>query len=427
MSAPSRSAPSPGPSPSAGPSPGPAAAGALAGLRVLDLTLMLAGPFCTMMLADQGADLVKIEPPGGDNTRRVGPFFPDDKLGAYGGYFQSINRNKRSIALDLKSPRGREVFLRLVREADVVVENFRVGVMDRLGLGYEALREINPRLVYATLRGFGDPRTGASPYADWPAYDVVAQAMGGVMQITGPAPGQPLKVGPGIGDTIPAMMLAFGILAAVRHAERTGQGQFVDIAMYDSILAVCERIVHQHAYTGAIPGPEGNGHPLLCPFGLFPASDGWVAIACPQDTFWADLCAAMGRPELATDSRYQTNAARVENRQAVVEAVSAWTRGLAKAALKERLGGKVPFGPVNDVADIFADPHIAVRGMLVKVEHPGSALPSVVVNTPLRMTETPGGVRRRAPLIGEDTAEILAEAGFDAAEIAALRADRIVG
>ncbi|MGV0759886.1 CoA transferase [Tistrella mobilis] len=383
--------------------------GALAGLKVIDLTVMLAGPFCTMLLADQGADVIKVEPPEGDHTRTVGPFMPDDGLHAFGGYFQSVNRNKRSIALDLKSAAGRADFLKLVAGADVVVENFRAGVMDRLGLGYETLAAVNPRLVYACLRGFGDPRTGASPYVDWPAYDVVAQAMGGVMGITGPAPDQPMKVGPGIGDTVPATMLAFGILAAVRHADRTGKGQFVDIAMYDAILALCERIAFQHSYAGVVPHPEGNGHPLLCPFGLFRAADGWVSIACPQDRFWRDLCTAMGRPELGTDPRYALNNDRVVHRTEVIEAVTAWTSTRSKAELGAALGGLVPFGPVNDATDIFADPHVAVREMLQPVDHPGSARRGMIAGVPLRMTLTQGRVRARAPLLDEHADDIRAE------------------
>ena len=270
--------------------------GALAGLRVLDLSQVLAGPFCTQMLADHGAEVIKIEPPEGDPARRFAPFRADDTERAFGGYFQSINRGKKSVVLDLKDPAGRAAFLKLVAGADVLVENYRAGVMERLGLGYETLARINPRLVYGAIRGFGDPRSGESPYNDWPAFDVVAQAMGGIMGITGPTADQPLKIGPGVGDTVPALMLAFGILAAVRHAERSGQGQFVDISMIDGVLALCERLVHQYSYAGEVAGPEGNGHPLLCPFGLFRAADGWVAIGCPTDKFWVELAAAIGRP-----------------------------------------------------------------------------------------------------------------------------------
>ena len=387
--------------------------GALAGLRVLDLSQVLAGPFCTQMLADHGAEVIKIEPPEGDPARRFAPFRADDAEHAFGGYFQSINRGKKSVVLDLKDPAGRAAFLKLVADADVLVENYRAGVMERLGLGYEALAKINPRLVYGAIRGFGDPRSGQSPYNDWPAFDVVAQAMGGIMGITGPTADQPLKIGPGIGDTVPALMLAFGILAAVRHAERSGQGQFLDISMIDGVLALCERLVHQYSYAGEVAGPEGNGHPLLCPFGLFRAADGWVAIGCPTDKFWVELATAIGRPELAVDPGWATNAARLARRGEVTTLIEGFTTQRSKAALKALFGGRVPFGPVQNAAEIFADPHFAARGMLVQVEQPGSATPVTIAGVPVHLSATPGAVRGRAPRLGEHTAQVLAGLGAD--------------
>lgn len=401
--------------------------GALAGLRVLDLTMVLAGPFCSMLLADHGADVIKIEPPSGDMTRKLGPFFADDAERAYGGYFQSVNRNKRSIALDLKSQAGKDVFLRLAETADVIVENFRPGVMDRLGLGYELLSARNRRLVYAALRGFGDPRTGSSPLADWPAYDVVAQAVGGIMGVTGPSRTQPLKVGPGVGDMVPGLFLAFGLLAAVRHAERTGQGQFVDVAMYDAVLALCERIVYQFDHHGKSPGPEGNHHPLLCPFGIFPTSDGWAAIGCPEDAFWVDLCAAMGRPEMARDAAFATTRDRVANSDRVIRAVTDWSSQLTKAQIAALIGGRVPFGPVHTAEDIFTDPHVVARGMLATLDHAGSNSRATVANTPIRMTRTEGGARSRAPRLSENAVTILEEVGYTQIEIASLRAQSVVG
>ncbi len=400
--------------------------GALAGLKVLDLTQMLAGPYCTMMLADQGAEVLKIEPVDGDPTRHFGPFRADDTRKDFGGYFQSTNRNKKSLSLDLKAPEGRRLFLDLAREADVVVENFRAGVMDRLGLGYETLAKDNPRLVYAAIRGFGDPRTGASPYVDRPAFDVVAQAMGGAMSITGPDAATPLKIGPGVGDIFPAALAAFGIMAALHHARATGEGQFVDVAMYDGIVAMCERIVYQHSYTGQVPAPEGNQHPILCPFGTFPARDGAVTIGCPRDPFWLELADAMGQPELRDDPRFATNNDRLAHREETVAVVEAWTRSRTKAEIAKALEGRVPFGPVNTAADIFADPHMTARAMLVEVEHPGSATPVTIASTPIRMTATPGGVHRRAPLRGEDTDAVLAGLGLTPEIIADLRTRGIV-
>lgn len=402
-------------------------AGALAGTRVIDLTQMLAGPYCTMMLADQGAEVIKIEPMGGDPTRLFGPFRDDDGAHHFGGYFQSTNRNKLSLALDLKQPEGRDILLSLVREADILVENFRAGVMDRLGIGYEVLARENPRLVYAAIRGFGDPRTGASPHVDRPAFDVVAQAMGGAMAITGPDAHTPVKIGPGIGDIFPASLAAFGILAAYHHATRTGQGQFVDVAMYDGIVSLCERAVYQYSYTGSSPVPEGNQHPILCPFGVFEARDGQVTIGCPRDTFWMELVTIIGRPELGADPRFATNNQRLAHRAETVEIIESWTRARTKAEIAEALGVRVPFGPVNTAADIYADPHMKARAMLVEVEHPGSARPVTIASTPVRMTLTQGGVTRRAPLTGEHTDAILRLAGVSEEAIGRLRAAKVVG
>jgi crotonobetainyl-CoA:carnitine CoA-transferase CaiB-like acyl-CoA transferase len=397
----------------------PAPFGALRDIRVIDLTQMLAGPYGTMVLADHGAEVIKIEPPAGDVTRRGGPYRADDTVQALGGYFQSVNRNKRSICLDLKTEGGRAALKAMVRDADAIVENYRAGVMDRLGLSYEVLREINPRLVYGTLRGFGDARGGASPYVDWPAYDVVAQAMGGIMAITGSDPLTPTKVGPGVGDIVPGMMLAFGVLAAVHNARRTGVGQFVDVAMTDAILAICERMVWQHSVQGLTPGPEGNHHPFLCPFGIFPAADGHITLAAHQDAFFDVLCAQIGAEALPAENRFADQAGRTDHRYALIEELSAVTRRFTKAELMTRLGGRIPFGPVMNIADVEADPHFRAREMIVEVEQPGAS-PIRVAGVPIKMTETPGAVARRSPLLGEDTRHYLKAAGLRDDEIDAL-------
>jgi crotonobetainyl-CoA:carnitine CoA-transferase CaiB-like acyl-CoA transferase len=377
---------------------------------VLDFTQALAGPFCTQNLADLGARVVKIETmDGGDLSRRSGPFHAADTDHENSGYFHSINRNKESIAADLKSPEGIELVKQLVPRFDVVVENFRGGVMDRLGLSYEVLRELNPALVYGTIRGFGDPRSGLSQYSDWPAYDVVGQAMGGMMGITGPGPGEPLKIGPGVGDTIPGLYLALGIVSAVLSARATGIGQFVDVAMVDCILAVCERIVHQHSFGGTIPGPEGNHHPFLLPFGAYPAKDGHVAIACPGDRFFPTLCAALGAAELANDPRFKDAESRAENRVLFIQTLSELTRRYTKAELTKRLGGLVPFGPVYSVAEIVADQHFDIRNMLPQIEVPGLPAPLRIAGQPLKFSETPAGVRSRGPRLGEHTETVLRE------------------
>jgi crotonobetainyl-CoA:carnitine CoA-transferase CaiB-like acyl-CoA transferase/flavin reductase (DIM6/NTAB) family NADH-FMN oxidoreductase RutF len=379
--------------------------GILRGLRVLDLSRMLSGPYATMMLADHGAEVLKIEDAQGDTSRMNGPYRDDDPGKEWAGYFVSLNRSKKSLQLDLKSEDGRQTLRRLVRTADVLVENYRPGVMERLGLSYESLAEINPRLVYAALRGFGDPRTGESPYAKWPAYDVVAQAMGGLISVTGADRDHPTKVGPGIGDVFAGMVAAFGILAALRAAEATGRGQFLDVAMYDAMLSLCERLVYQHDFDGTVPGPEGNGHPLLAPFGLYPSADGMVAIGVVDDAFWRILAEAMGRADLGRDAAFATRAARRVNMTEVNALVADWTRLHSRADLTALLGGRIPFGPVNDIAAIFADPHVAARGMIATIPHaePGKR-PWRVAANPLRFASSPAPAPVAPSRLGADQA-----------------------
>lgn len=384
--------------------------GVLQGVVVLDLTQVLSGPYCTMMLADHGADVLKVEPPGGDISRTLGPYFSEDTGNHNGGYFHSVNRNKRSIVLDLKHPGDCAILRDLAAHADIVVENYRAGVMDRLGLSYETLRERNPRLVYAAIRGFGDPRTGDSPYIDWPAFDIVAQAMSGFMSVTGP--GTPMKAGPGVGDIVPGIMLAFGIVAALRHAERTGNGQFLDVAMYDAMLGLCERIVYQYSVTGRVPMSEGNEHPLVCPFSIFEARDGWVAIGCPIEAQWRTLAALIGREDLLADPRFASNPLRVEHGALVRAAITAWTGIRTRAEVAAELGGRVPFGPVNDISDIMADAHVATRGMVASIALPELGRELTVAGVPVHFAQTPGGVHRRGARLGEHTREILDQFGI---------------
>ena len=386
--------------------------GALAGLLVVDLTQVLAGPFCTQILADHGAEVIKVESLKGDETRKLGPYRDDDELREISGYYQSVNRNKKSIALDLKTREGQEVLLALVDRADVLVENYRAGVMDRLGMSYEALAARNPRLVYAAIRGFGDRRSGESPYASWPAFDIVGQAMGGIMSITGPAADTPVKVGPGVGDLIPGLYAVVGIVMALLEARRSGLGQFVDVGMVDCVLATCERIVNQYSYTGRVPRPEGNRHPLLCPYGVVRAADGWLTLSAPTDDFWRKLASLIERPDLASDPRYATNDERLQRQDAVYQAIEAFTRTRTKAELAALFGEVIPFAPIYDVADIFADPHFRIREMLIDVEQPGSATPVKVAGVPVKLSRTPGRVRHRAPLLGENSREVLERAGY---------------
>jgi crotonobetainyl-CoA:carnitine CoA-transferase CaiB-like acyl-CoA transferase len=388
--------------------------GPLQDVRILDLTQALAGPFCTMLLADLGADVIKVEPRRGDMTRGMPPW-PADRAGCdYGGYFASINRNKRSIVLDLRKDGDRGIFLKLAETADAVVENSKVGVMDRLGVGYEVLRAANERMVYGAIRGFGDPRTGESPYASWPAYDIISQSMGGLVGTTGPEGSRGYPAGASVGDIFPGTLAALAIVSAIHASRRTGAGQFVDVAMYDAMLSLCENLAYNYTYSGRVLEPKGNGHPALCPFDVFEASDGAVAIAAPTPHQWDLLCALIGRVDLMDDPRTRDNLARVAHRAEVVDIIAAWTRTRSKAEIVEALGGRVPVGPVNTAADIFADPHVHARGMLADVELPGNAGHVQLPGSAMKFTGTPAGIYRRPPLLDEHRHEILAEAGIAA-------------
>ncbi|WP_247000204.1 succinyl-CoA:mesaconate CoA-transferase [Halosolutus gelatinilyticus] len=381
--------------------------GALSNLRVLDLTQVLAGPYCTMLLADMGADVVKIERPGGDLIRSNPPFVDDPEYEAYGGYFQSVNRGKRSIELNFGDEADREDFLSLVEEADVVVENYRSGTMEKYDLGYETLRKYNPELIYSSIRGFGDPRTGETHRQGQPSFDLIAQALGGVMEITGHEDGPPTKVGPGIGDLFTATLNCIGILAAVNHREQTGEGQYVDTAMYDAMISMTERAIYQQSYTGEPPSRRGNSHPTLFPYDAFETADGHAVIAAFGDNHWRAVCEAMDRPDLAAD--YPDPASRLENRDELREEIAAWAADLGNEELIDALEGRVPVAPVQNTEDIFEDPHVHAREMLVPVEQPGADAEVEISGSPIKMTATNPRPRGRAPLLNEHREEILGE------------------
>lgn len=383
--------------------------GPLSDVRVVDLTQVLSGPYATMLLADMGADVIKIEPPTGDVSRAWGPHLDDPvRAESYGGYFASINRNKRSVVLDLHTERGINDLHQLLATADVLVENFRIGVMDRLGFGYETLHTAYPQLVYASIRGFGDPRTGASPYADWPAFDIIAQAMGGILSVTGSGPDDVTKVGPGVGDIFPAALSVCGILAALHEARATGEGQLVDVAMYDAVLSLTERIVYQHSITGESPRAQGNTHPILCPYGLTRTSDGFLAIATPTDHHWIELCEAMDRSDLRDDPDLLMNEGRQRNSTRVYSELEKWSRSLTTAAALTRLHSKVPCAPVHFAEDISADPHIKVRNMIQTVDHPSGGTVDIA-GAPIKFSRHHDASLQRAPLLGEHTEEILGQ------------------
>lgn len=387
---------------------------ALTNLRVLDLTRVLVGPYATMVLADLGADVVKVELPGvGDDSRAYPPHVEGESA-----YFMSLNRNKRSLTLDLKNGRGKALLLELVRRADVLVENFRPGAMDRLGLGYERLRQENPRLIYAAASGFG--QTG--PYRERPAYDAVVQAMGGIMSLTGPEGGPPTRVGASIGDIAAGLFTAIGILAAALHREESGQGQLVDVAMLDCQVAILENAVARYAATGVAPRPIGNRHPAIFPFEPFDTADGQLMIAAGNDPLWRALCRAIGQPELADDPRFRTNPLRHEHYVEMRDLLAMAFRQRSTAAWRELLDAAgVPNGPINDIAALTRDPQIQARAMLQEVDHPRAGR-TLLPGVPIKLSATPGAIRAPAPLLGQHSAEVLADwLGYDATQVATLR------
>lgn len=396
------------------------AGGALQGLTVIDLGHALAGPLCAALLADHGAEVIKVEPPEGDHARYVGPFPSEASRAEYGAVFQFANRNKKGMALDLKSPGGKEVLLRLVAGADVLIENFRAGVMERLGLGYEVLAAQNPRLVYTSIRGYGDPRGGRTAYTDWPAVDIVGQAMGGLMSVTGPSSDSPMLAGAVPGDTLPGMYAAFATLAAVLEARRSGQGQYIDVSMVDAVMAMNEPVVTSYSITGTIPTPMGSRLSNIVPFGRIRVKDGWAVLAVPPGRHWATFCRLIGQPELATDPRFSTDSARTRNADAAYELVERFTMERTADELTALFGGHIPFAPVFDARRIAEDPYFRTRDMLASVDHPGTSAKVTLAGVPAKLSRTPGGIRHGAPRFGQHTLEMLEALGYSPEQAAAL-------
>jgi CoA:oxalate CoA-transferase len=390
--------------------------GPLAGLTVVDLTWVLSGPFASMVLADLGADVIKVErPPYGDVARTTGPY-----IGDWSTYFFSINRGKKSMVLDLKKPEGRDLFLRLAEKADVVMENYTPGTMDRLGVGYETLSARNPRLIYAATSGFG--QTG--PDRDRPALDIIVQGMGGIMSITGEPGGPPVRPGISQGDITAGLYAAIGILAALQERERSGKGQIIDISMLDCQIAILENAFARYFAAGEVPKPIGTRHPLATPFQAFPTKDGWIVVALSWgvENQWELFCATIGRADLIGDPRFDTPGLRTKHHAELEPILNEALRKKTTAEwLREFDAIGLPCGPLNDIPSAAAHPQVKAREMLVDVEHPdGFSLK--IADTPVKLDRTPGGIQGPPPALGQHTDEVLARLlGLSAEEIKALR------
>ena len=391
----------------------------LEGIRVLDLGHVLAMPTCTMQLADLGAEVIKIERSGkGDDSRNFGPFKNKESA-----YFISINRNKKSITLDLKKEKGKKIFKDLVKISDVVAENYRPNTMQKLGLGYEDLKKINPKIIYASISGFGHK----SVYQERPGYDIIAQATGGIMGITGQADGPPTRVGSSIGDIFSGTYATIGILAALRVRDKSGLGQEVDISMMDAVLSVLENAVVRYTVTGEIPKRIGSGHPSIAPFDVFETKDGWVVIAIGNDSLWEKFCKVIDKVELLKDSHFSTNPKRSENYRELKPIIAEWSREkTVEEILNILIKAGVPVGEVNTIDKIVDDPNIKLREMIVEVKHPQAGKVKIT-NTPIKLSLTPGKVEKASPLLGQHTEEILNELlGFSKEEIDSLRREDVI-
>ncbi|MBA3436175.1 MAG: CoA transferase [Chloroflexi bacterium] len=411
--------------------------GPLAGVRVCDLSTVLAGPYCTMLLADLGAEVIKVEPPDGDPTRRYGPPYAgapeptvtyplddpraDSNYAGESGYYLSINRNKRGMRLDLKQASAREVLGRILERSDVLVENQRTGGLHRLGFPDEELERINPRLVRLSITGYGP----SGPDAGKPGFDFIIQAASGLMSITGQpdeAGGEPTKVGVAVADLTTGMLGSVAVLAALREAERTGRGQRIDLSLLESSVAWLINQAANHLVGGTVPGRLGNRHPNITPYETFPTADGQIAVAVGSERQWQRFCEALGAPGLATDPRFATNGERVRERDALRDLlVSRFVARPSAEWLEVLSATDVPCGPVRDVAEVFADPQVLAREMVATVEHPTVGALRLT-GIPFKFAATPGSIRRPPPLLGQHTDEILSELGFSGMEIERLRA-----
>lgn len=390
--------------------------GPLAGMKVLELAQIMAGPTCGTLLADMGADVIKIEKiPGGDDSRR----YAEPQVNGESAAFMMLNRNKRSVALNLKTESGREVLRRLVKDADVLFENYRKGTMEKLGVGYEDLRKINPALVWCSISGYG--QTG--PYAERGGFDLIAQGVSGIMSITGEPGGPPVKSGPPVTDINAGLLATIGIVSAYVHRLKTGEGQFVDTSLMEAGI---QQTFWQSAIyfaTGISPGPTGSAHVLAAPYQAFPTADGWINIGGANQSNWERIATMVGAPELITDPRFRTNSDRMANREELARLLGERLKQRTTAEwLKDLDAAGIPAGPINDIAAMAADPQTLAREMVVELEHP-KAGKTKALGLPIKFSETPGRITRPAPVLGQHTREVLLGVGYTDAEIDALAAE----
>ena len=379
----------------------------LTGLKVIDLTRILSGPFCTMMLADFGADVIKVEPLRGDDSRRIG--IQGD---CENPYFVNMNRNKRSIAVDLRADEGKEIIRRLVKTADVLVENFRPDVMDKMGLGYGELKKINPGLIYAAINGFGK----SGPYRDRPAFDFIAQAMSGFMSVNGSEDMEPIRAGIPITDTIAGLYVAFGILAAIRRREQTGHGEEIQTAMVDGMISMLTFASSAYFATGELPPRNGNDHMVVSPYGVFQTADGPLAVAPSTEKTWLALCKVLDLEYLITDPDFDTNEKRREKRGDINRIVNEKTQTQPRDALMQRFNqAGIPCGPINNLKEVFSDPQVLHQEMVLESPQPTGKVK--MTGFPVKMTTAPAKLRRPSPQIGEHNREVLLEAGYSNLEI----------
>jgi crotonobetainyl-CoA:carnitine CoA-transferase CaiB-like acyl-CoA transferase len=395
--------------------------GALAGLRIVELAHIMAGPVAGLMLADMGAEIVKVEKlPGGDDTRRMVP----PRVGAESAAYLMMNRNKRGIALDLKTPGGKAALRRLIERADVLIENYRAGTLEKLGFGYAQVRAWAPRLVYCSLSGFG--RTG--PYAARGGFDLVAQGMSGLMSVTGDGPGRaPVKVGAPVTDITSGILAAMGILGALQARARTGQGQLVETSLFEAGIVQTYWQSAIALATGTSPGPLGSAHPLNAPYQAFETADGWINVGASNQATWLKLVAALEAPALDDDPRFASNAARMANLPALVEILAPLFKGRTTSAWLDIFDAvNMPAGPVLSIGEMLADPQTLARAMVVETDH-ATLGPVKTLGAPVKFSDTPSAITRAAPVLGQHTNDVLVELGYSNAEIEDLRASGAVG